>query len=281
MEITRDRTNRTTKISQEAYLRQVLKRFGMENCKAVSTPMVENLTKAEDGQPDKEYMSLVGSLMWAAIISRPDLMQAVNQLCRHLTSSGPEHMAAAKHLLRYIFGTLPLGLVFKPDKYGLQLVGYVDADWGGCKDTRRSTSAYVFKLVGATISWSTKRQATVATSSAEAELQAASWATKEAIWLARLLTSMGVPQPSPVVLYEDNQSCIALSKDAVQHKRTKHVDIQHFFVRECVERRLVKLYYVPTEHQLADMLTKPVGRERLLQLRPQVMGADVADVTVS
>jgi hypothetical protein len=273
MEIKRDRVNGIIEVSQSAYIARVLEKFGLADSKPVATPaegILSRLTAEDGGKVDREYMSLVGSLLYAAMVTRPDIAYAVQALGRHLNSSGPEHWVAAKRVLRYLKGTHDIGI-----KYGrgdLELYGYCDADWAGDKDTRRSTTAYVFMMAGACVSWASKLQPTVAVSSAEAEYMAASAAVQEAIYMRRLLGDIGYQQEQPTVIYEDNQGCIALSENPVEHKRTKHIDIRYHFTRERVESGDVVLEYVTTEDQLADLMTKPLMKHRVTNLRERVMG---------
>jgi hypothetical protein len=154
-----------------------------------------------------------------------------------------------------------------------KLLGYCDADWAGDVDTRRSTTAHVFMLAGACVSWASKLQPTVALSSAEAEYMALCTGVQEAIHLRSLLGDLGYWQREPTPIHEDNQACIAMSSNpAINHKRSKHIDIRYHFTRERVESEEIKLVYVPTEHQLADLLTKALGSQRVAMLRDQVLG---------
>lgn len=272
----RDRKARTLEMVQPAYLSQMLERFGMQECKPVATPAEGVLTriKAEDGAvPDGEYMSMVGSLLYAAMMTRPDIAYAVQALGRHMQASGPEHVVAAKRVMRYLQGTRELGIKYGPiEPSKLELAGYCDSDWGSDLDTRRSTTGWVFMLGGGAMSWGSKLQPTVALSSSEAEYMAASAAVQEALRLRSLLSSLGMEQHGAIKIYEDNQGCIALSENPVMHRRTKHIDIRYHFIRERVESGEVKLVYVPTEQQLADLLTKPLGRQVVIRLRERMMG---------
>ena len=274
MEIKRDRARRTLELSQEAYINSVLTRFGMENSKPVATPAEGVLRRLADGGPDHEFMQLVGSVLYLAMISRPDIAFAVQNLGRHMQRVGPDHWVAAKRLLRYLNGTRHLGIRFSgnvPDAD--KLVGYCDADWAGDVDTRRSTTAHVFMLAGACVSWASKLQPTVALSSAEAEYMALCTGVQEAIHLRNLLGDLDYWQREPTPIYEDNQACIAMSSNpTINHKRSKHIDIRYHFTRERVESEEIKLVYVPTEHQLADLLTKALGSQRVAMLRDQVLG---------
>lgn len=281
MEVKRDRSRRRIEISQQAYINLMLKRFGMSECKAVGTPAEGVLTRivTKDGdKPDTLYMSIVGSLLYASIMTRPDISFAVQALGRHMQASGPEHMVAAKRVLRYLQGTKELGLVYEAGDISRgskpSIVGYSDSDWAGDHDTRRSTTGYLFMLNnGGAVSWSSKLQPTVALSSAEAEYMAVCAAVQEAIHLRQLISDLGYMQDQPTVIFEDNQGCIAMSANPVFHKRTKHIDIRYHFIRERITSGDVELRYVATEYQLADLLTKALPRPRINSLRSSTLGA--------
>lgn len=273
MEVHREMERRTLEITQGAFVDQVLERFGMANCNPADTPAVGTLTRLEEDVYDQEYMALVGSLLYLAIVSRPDIAYAVQALSRHMRAPGEEHWTAAKRVLRYLKGTRNLGIKFgQSDRDDPGLTGYCDADWAGDKDTRRSTTAYIFKLDGGCISWSSRLQPTVALSTAEAEYMAACAAVQEAMYLRQLLSDLGWSMDGPIKIKEDNQGCIALSENPVHHKRTKHIDIKYHFVREKVLSGEIVLEHVATEHQLADLLTKPLERVRVEKLRTHVLG---------
>jgi hypothetical protein len=274
MEIKRDRAKHTLELNQGAYINSVLTRFGMEDSKPVPTPAEGVLRRLSDGHPDNEYMQLVGSVLYLATISRPDIAFAVQNLGRHMQRVGPDHWTAAKRLLRYLSGTRHHGIQFSGNApEAIKLVGYCDADWAGDLDTRRSTTAHVFLLTGACVSWASRLQPTVALSSAEAEYMALSTGVQEAIHLRSLLRDLGYEQRGPTAIHEDNQACIAMSSNpTVNHKRSKHIDIRYHFTRERVESGDLELRYVPTEHQLADLLTKALESKRVAKLREQVLG---------
>jgi hypothetical protein len=276
-EVRRNRLEQTIEVLQTAYIDQMLGRFGMSDCKPVATPMEGELEKINDpeSKPEREYMSIVGSLLYAAIVTRPDIAYAVQTLGRHMQASGPQHYVAAKRVLRYLKGTRELGIVYRGVSGSIEntvLVGFCDADWAGDRTTRRSTTAYVFVLCGGAISWASKLQGAVALSSTEAEYYALGAGGQEAVYLRRLLDGLGYKQEGPTVVKEDNQGCIALSTNPVHHKRTKHIDIKHHYVRELIANGEMALEYVATERQLADLLTKPLQRKRIVVLREAVMG---------
>jgi hypothetical protein len=274
MEVKRDRVKGTIEITQKAYIELMLQRFGMEDCKPIGTPIEGYLQRTENVGPNQDYMSLVGSLLYAAIVTRPDIAYAVQALGRHMQNSTDEHYSAGKRILRYLQGTKELGLKYggSSNEEGVEVIGFADADWGSDKDTRRSVTAYVFMLGGAAISWGSKLQPTVALSTSEAEYMAASSAVQEAMHLRLLMRSLGYEKQGYTVIYEDNQGAVGLSENPILHKRSKHIDIKYHYVRERVSAGDVKLIYITTEEQLADLLTKPLLKPRLVRLRDQVLG---------
>lgn len=163
-------------------------------------------------------------------------------------------------MLRYIQKTLNLSLIFEKHSIKNAIEGYADSDWAGDRVDRKSTSGYVFKIFGCTVSWSSKKQASVALSSTEAEYVALSVAISEACWLRYLLIDFQVVDKScSVLIYEDNQSAIKVCKNPEFHKRLKHIDIRFHFIRDKVKENIVILKYVPTSMQLADFFTKPLS----------------------
>lgn len=273
MSIKRNRQDRTLEVSQGVYIERMLERYGMADCKPVATPGFGDLSRVEgEGHANKLYRGGVGSLIWTTM-TRPEIAYPVQVLSRYMQASGDEHWMAAKRVMRYLKGTRDLGIKYGvSDGDSLILEGYCDADWGNDKDTRRSTTGYVFQLAGGSISWASKLQPTVALSSTEAEYMALSAGVQEALYLRQLLEDLGYQQKSATVIREDNQGCIALAGNPIHHRRTKHIDIRYHFVRERIESGEIKVEYVPTEHQLADLLTKALPRDRMVDLRDRVMG---------
>jgi hypothetical protein len=276
MEVIRDRKRGTLEINQKIYVEKMLDRFGMADCKPVGTPAADvprRMSQDEEATNNREYMSTIGGLLYATVVSRPDIAFSVQCGGRHMQRTAPEHVMAAKRIVRFLRGTTSASIVY--GKHGGRepiIVGFCDADYAGDEDTRRSTTAYVFMLGGAAISWASKLQPTVALSSAEAEYMSLSAGVQEAIHLRQLMSDLGFPQRGPTVIYEDNQGCIALSENPVMHKRTKHIDVRHHFIRERVESGDIALKYVATKDQLADLLTKALKRDVFQRLREIVMG---------
>ena len=281
MSIKRDRKLRTLTINQPTYLEKVLKRFGMEHCKPVSTPLEPGKKFQKLSTDDKPfdtqiYQQAIGCLTHASTTTRPDIAAAVGVLSQYMSNPSTDHWMGVKRVLRYLKGTLRYGLKFSISEQQPELVGYSDADWAGDVDTRRSTSGYVFQYGNGTISWSTKKQTTVAKSSTEAEYVALSLATQEAVWLRRLLYELGKKSDSSTVIYEDNQGAIELAKNAKYHNRTKHIDICHHFVRERVVSKEIKVIYCPTENMIADIMTKGLPKATFEAMRDLLGVYDVA-----
>ena len=277
MTVTRDRVNRIIRLGQAAYVERVLREHGMWDAKPVSTPMETSAkaVPAEDGfQAEQKhkarYQSAVGSLMYAMLGTRPDLAFAVSVVSRYAHNPTLKHWGAVKRIFSYLKGTVHLQLTFQGTLS--DLVGYTDSDWAGCTATRRSTSGYVFNVGSAAISWSSKRQATVALSTCEAEYIGQTQATKEAIWLRSLLTSLRPNSDAleTVIIYGDNQGAIALSKDPRSHGRTKHIDMANHFCREKVADKTVAFEYTPTDKQVADGLTKALARDKFEAFRDAI-----------
>ena len=269
MEISRDRKRGKLCLTQKQYLKKVLQCFGLHsNSKHVSTPLAPHLKLSAQLSPkseeEREYMekvpyaNAVGSLMYAMVCTRPDISQAVGVVSRYMHDPGKGHWQAVKWILRYLQKTVDVGLIFEQDKtHGQYVAGYVDSDYAGDLDKRRSTTGYLFTLARAPVSWKSTLQSTVALSTTEAEYMAVSEAVKETIWLKGLLEDLGVVQ-SRINLFCDSQSAIHLAKNQVYHSRTKHIDVRYHFVREIFEEGKILLQKIATTENPADMMTKVV-----------------------
>jgi hypothetical protein len=275
MEIVRDRAKRSILLTHKLYQKNMLHRYGMDESASNKTPAeVEKLslkdcpaTIEEEGEIDRsEYMAMVGSLMYLAVTTRPDIGFSVSQLARYMQNPGKKHVVAAKRVMRYIRGTPNHGLRFAGQQSPngertMKIQALCDADWGGELDERKSRSGYLIYVNGCLVSYSSKLQKTVSLSSAEAEYFAISVATQEIIWIHQVLTevTMGtVPVDTPV-LQCDNRAAIAISSDDIHHERTKHIDIRHHFIREEVKQRRLVIEWIGTKEQIADIMTKPLG----------------------
>ena len=264
IKIHRDQENKLVFIDQANYVTNILARFNMSDCHSVSSPMEPGVKWKETTETVKvvfRFQELVGCLMYLAVSTRPDIGYVTNCLARHVTCPGPNHVATAKRVLRYLQGTKHYGITLGRCSEKL-IQGFCDANFANCEVSRRSTTGYVFTCYGSLVSWQTKLQTTVAVSTTEAEYMAASAAAKEALYLRKILNDVGFG-PQQVTIYCDNQGAVNLTKNALTVSRTKHVDIAHHFVRNCVNRGELCFKYIQTEEQLADFLTKALGPSKL------------------
>lgn len=257
-------------INQKGYAEKMLKKFGFDQSKPISTPMLKGSNVEQSRlEPEKEfpYRQIVGSLMYLMTATRPDLGYSIGVLSRNLENPTKEDITRAKRVLRYIKGTLDYGIRY--DRISKELECYSDTDFGGCEKTARSTTGVIIKYAGGAISWLSQRQTSIALSTTEAEIVAASEAGKEIVWLTEILKSLIGRKIVPTLLI-DNAAALKLSQNPEMHRRTKHIHRRHFYVRELVSKNDICVDYVPSEDQLADMMTKPLERARLYALREKV-----------
>ena len=211
---------------------------------------------------------MLGGILWGSSGTRPDLAYAAGLLARVQNLPGPEHWNALVGVCHYIKGMFDYGiLIHKPSDseittpgLGLTQLGYVDSDWAGCADTRRSTSGYIFMMAGAPIAWASKRQSVVALSSTEAEYIAIARGAQQAMWLAEFMDQALLPQPTPFILLGDNLGSISLTKTTKGHQLSKHIDIRHHFLRDLVESQRLEVKPVRTNDNIADIMTKPLSK---------------------
>jgi cell wall-associated NlpC family hydrolase len=267
MAIERNRQQHTIKLHQERAVKDLLAKYNMKHANAKVIPLSPGTKLQKDeGEPlDAEqkhiYSSLVGSLNYLAVCTRPDIAFPVGVLARYLASPTSDHIAAAKGVLRYLAGTTNHGLNYGAKLGDSTIIGYCDADHAGDLDKRRSTTGYTFILNGGSISWSSKRQETVALSTVEAEYMAAASATKEALWLRGLLAELGLPYQT-IQIYADNQGAMQLVKNPIVSARSKHIDVRYHFVREHVAKEEVAFHYISTNEMKADSLTKALSGDK-------------------
>lgn len=293
------RTDESLFVSQKSYAKKVLERFQMENCNSVATPMeltakvpeevtvsntlegndvtaVANATSVKDVATDIPYREAVGSLMYLATATRPDIAHAVSIVSQKLDNPSDGDWKRVKRILRYLKGTVGCGIIYRANHKVGVLEAFCDADYAGDRETRRSTSGVVCKYAGGAVSWMSQKQKSVSLSTTEAEFIAMSEGAKEVIWVKRLLQDITNLQELPV-LKVDNASAIKLVKNPEFHKRSKHIEVRHYFVRERYQEGVFDVEHVASKDQLADILTKPLVKERFEKLRRE-LGLDVSVV---
>ncbi|CAJ2645128.1 unnamed protein product [Trifolium pratense] len=255
-------------ISQEKYARNIVKKFGMEGGSHKRTPAPTHLklTKDEKGiDVDQSlYRSMIGSLLYLTA-SRPDIMFAVGVCARYQSEPKMSHLTQVKRIFKYVNGTCGYGILYSHGNDST-LVGYCDADWAGSADDRKSTSGACFFLGSNLVSWFSKKQNSVSLSTAEAEYIAAGSSCSQLLWMRQMLKEYSVEQ-DVMTLYCDNLSAINISKNPIQHSRTKHIDIRHHFIRELVEEKIVTLEHIASEEHLVDIFTKALDASQFEKLR--------------
>ena len=263
IEVRRDRAGGTVHLSQRSYIDSILRRFGFDDAKPISTPFDTQVRLTLEQAPvdaaefavmrDVPYREAVGALNWAALATRPDIAFAVATVARFSANPGMAHWHVVKRIFRYLVGTRDLWLTYGESRR--TLVGYADAD-GSMTEDRQAITGYAFLIDGGAISWSSKKQEIVSLSTTESEYVAATHGMKEALWLRNLLAEVFEPLTDATTLFSDNQSAIALTRDHQFHARTKHIDVRYHFIRWVVENGALRLVYCPTADMVADVLTK-------------------------
>ncbi|WVZ53456.1 hypothetical protein U9M48_004396 [Paspalum notatum var. saurae] len=254
-------------LTQDKYASDLLKRVNMADCKAVSTPLsTSEKLVAFEGTPlgtsdATQYRSIVGALQYLTL-TRPDIAFPVNKVCQFLHAPTTVHWAAVKRIMRYLKQNTKVGLKINKSR-SMLVSGFSDADWAGSLDDRRSTGGFAVFLGSNLVSWSARKQATVARSSTEAEYKALANATAEIMWIQTLLKEIGIQSPSTAKLWCDNMGAKYLSSNPVFHARTKHIEVDYHFVRERVTRNLLEVDFVPSADQIADGFTKALTVRQL------------------
>ncbi|KAM1427662.1 hypothetical protein ACFXTO_020187 [Malus domestica] len=270
----RDRSRKLIGLSQSMYIDKVLSRFEMEQSKKGFLPVRHgiHLSKSMEPKTPEEighmsripYASAIGSLMYAMICTRPDIAYAVSITSRYQSNPGLEHWAAVKTVLKYLRRTKDMFLVYG-GAAELRVEGYTDADFQSDVDDRSSNSGYVFTLNGGAVSWKSKKQSVIADSTTEAEYVATAEAGKEAFWMKKFITELGVVPTitSPVTLYCDNSGAIAQAKEPMAHQKNKHFDRRFNIIRRYAAEGKVNILKVASADNVADPLTKPMSQIQL------------------
>jgi transposase InsO family protein len=274
--VQRDRKHRKISMSQDAYISAMLERYGLANGRPASTPVDPNSSfrqapedyTCETGT-QRLYQQIVGSLMYVMLCTRPDIAFAVGSLARHAANPTAEHMTGAKRVLRYLRGSRDFALTYDGSE-NRDFVGYSDADWAGDTDTRRSTTGLTVIMAGCAVSWASRLQRTVALSTTEAEYMALAEVAREITWIRALVKDVGYKVDAPTRVNCDNQGTIALVKNPVHHKRTKHIDIRYHFTREKHEAEEISVEYCSTQDMLADILTKGLAKPKFEEIREKL-----------
>ncbi|GKC43676.1 retrovirus-related pol polyprotein from transposon TNT 1-94 [Tanacetum coccineum] len=263
------RTHEGLVLSQRKYTLDILADCGFEGCRQSSFPIEQNhkLDKSED-QPKVDrsrYRRIVGRLLYMQA-TRPDIAYAISILSQFVSDPRQPHMDVVHHVLRYLKSTHGQGVLF-PRTGGFNLTAYCDYDWLGCPYTRRSRTGYVLLLGGAPISWKTKKHSVVSCSSVEAEYRSMAFTVSEIIWVRWLLNGLNVASAGPTPLFCDNQVARHIANNPIFHERTKHVEMDCYFVRERVDSKEIQPFPINSKMQIADLLSKGLGTQQLREQR--------------
>ena len=264
----------TIHINQTRYLTDILQRFHLDQANTVSTPADTHLPLQESlGDNDLTlsssipYREAVGCLMYAMVLTRPNIAFVVSRVAKFTSKPRNSHWTAIKRIFRYLSDTLTMGISYFGTHPDLTLRGYCDADYTGDHDDRKSRTGYLFLLANGAVAWCSKRQGCTTDSTTEAEFVAMAESVKEAIWLRRLLQSLGFPSQVPTPIFSDNQGAIQLVKNPKFHKRTKHIETKYYLIREKYERKEIDVFYIHTKQQIVGLLTEALTRESFTHLR--------------
>ncbi len=268
-----DESDRSICLSQCAYCEWILEQFNIADCYLHSTPLPARITLTSDDCPstkDKHckmekvpYHEALGSLMWLQVRTCPNLSYTINLLSHFANNPSIHYWIALKYALGYVKVTLDYSITYYQNR-SFQPYGYVDADFAGDNDTRRSTEDHIFFVAGGPVSWASKWQETVALSTVEVEYMAFTRATQQALWMDKYLDEVGLSPDWPMPIFADNSGAIAMTKNNKNHRCTKHIDIKHYFIKEKVDSRLIDFSYIPSCSNFANILTKPLARKATL-----------------
>ena len=256
LHITRDHSKRTLSIDQSHYIQRILDRFEMQTCWPTHTPfasdkiLVANPNKESDSLLTSRYQQLVGSLMYAMLGMRPDISFAVNRLAQFGANPTHDHLLAAQHVLQYLSSTRYHKLVYGQND-STELIAYSDSDWAGDRDNRRSTTGYAFILSGSSIVWAAQKQRTVVLSSIESEYMALTECSKHAQWTISILQQLFFEVDLPIDIFCDSDGARSIASNNVDHKRMKHIDIKHHYIREKINDGTVNVNEVSSEDNVA------------------------------
>ncbi|KAL2886815.1 Retrovirus-related Pol polyprotein from transposon TNT 1-94 [Ceratocystis lukuohia] len=301
MEVSRDKKNRKLWLTQTGYIQKMAEEFDMAACRArpISAPIsswetLEPRRPEEKGADKGLYQSLIGTLMYPSVMTRPDIAFATSSLSQHITDPAERHLEAAKRVARYLRDTASLGIEFDSSRRGGTnelLVGYSDADYANSKD-RKSVSGMIYTLAGGPIQWKSQKQRSVATSTTEAEYVGFTPCAKEGIWIHRLVkwclemmksesilkkSAQTINLRDSTLVFGDNQAALKIANNLGASSKTKHIDVQYHAIKEWIREGKIKLEYVSTEKMLADGFTKPLNAQKFKTFRSDINIRSVPD----
>ena len=258
-------------LSQSKYAKNLVKKFGLESTSSVRTPMSPNVKLTTDllgkSVDSSLYRSMIGSFLYLTA-SRPDTNYNVGVCVRYQANPKESHMTALKRIIKYVKTIVRFGVWYSKDTNDV-LAGYSDADWAENVDDRKSTSGGCFYMGNNLVSWMSKKQNSISLSTVEAKYIATSNYCTQLLWMQKLLHDYGICQEH-LTIYCDNTSAINISKNPVQHSRTKHIEIRHHFIRELVEDGILTLEFIHIDDQKVDLFIKPLNSKHFEFLRQNI-----------
>ncbi|KAF6202186.1 hypothetical protein GE061_004584 [Apolygus lucorum] len=264
-------TPNNLKLNQASYIQRLLEKYEMNDANSVRTPMV---TQNQQNQKFEEmkfpFREMVGSLLYVSSKTRPDLAYSVGYSSRHLENPSEQDFANVKRSLRYLNGTKNEGISFSKNNETDELIAFCDSDFAGDPDTRRSTSGYAIFYSGGPVSWRSRKQPIVSTSSTEAEFISAAECCRELIFLKSLLFEL-TGKHVPITLYIDNMSTIELIKKGKMNTRSKHIDVKYYFIKEKFDKGILDLKHCKSANQIADIFTKPLGFNKFEEFKKKLI----------
>lgn len=258
-------------LSQSRYISDLLTKLNLQTCNPVNTPMALNLDLNSPSPPFEDislYRSVIGSLQYLSF-THPDIAFVVNKLCQYMHQPTTLHWQATKCLLRYLQGSHNLQLLLSSQNQ-FALAAFSDSDWANDTKDRRSTTAYCIFLGNSLVSWSSMKQPTISRSSTEAEFRSFATTTCELLWLQSLLAEIGAFLPQPPTLWCDNIGATYLAANPVLHQRSKHIELDYYFVRERIANKTLRVAFISIKDHITDALTKPLAAPWFIHLRSQL-----------
>ena len=255
-----EQTKKGIQIHQKDYINKLLNKFGLSECNATKLPAqvnykLQNREESESSFNITDYKSAIGSLLYLAGMTRPDISFAVNYAARFQSDPGTSHWAYVKQIFRYLKGTVNLGLMYERKK-SINLTAYSDSDWAGDTVDRKSTSGYLFVVNNTPVAWSSTKQRTIALSSTESEIIGIVNAVKECIWLRALFEDFQCTFKKATIIYGDNMSANQIIKNNINNERSKHISIRYSFIKDLIDQNVFKIEKIESKRNLSDILTK-------------------------
>jgi len=280
----RDRQKGTLHLTLSTYIQRMLKKFGMEGCRTVRTPLppglklgkgASEIEQQQDGYNEfrSEYQRSVGALLYVSVQGRPDISYAVGQLTRFMSNPAAEHRVAMKHVLRYLCGSHDLGITYHSGGNHVP-IGYSDSSYALCPHTSRSPGGYVFIRAHGPIIWRSYTPKLVSQSSAEAELVILNDAAKDAVYIREWMSELGIEIGEPIPIHEDNDACRMAAKNNFAQSRMRHVRVRYHHVADQVNNNTVRVESVDTVANIADIFTKALGFDPFNRHRATLLTRD-------